>query len=66
MLLFCYFLLYIIPFVLKYHYILWFLINGGGEGIQTPGPLAASQILYQLSYTPVWAFYHVGGGLIKC
>ena len=25
---------------------------GGGEGIRTPDPLHAMQVLYQLSYTP--------------
>ena len=27
--------------------------NGGAEGIQTPDPLIANQVLYQLSYSPV-------------
>jgi hypothetical protein len=26
--------------------------NGGAEGIQTPDPLIANQMLYQLSYSP--------------
>ena len=26
--------------------------NGGAEGIQTPDPLIANQVLYQLSYSP--------------
>ncbi len=32
-------------------------INGGAEGIQTPDPLIANQVLYQLSYSPIiWVF----------
>lgn len=27
-------------------------MNGGAEGIQTPDPLIANQVLYQLSYSP--------------
>jgi hypothetical protein len=26
--------------------------NGGAEGAQTPDPLIANQVLYQLSYSP--------------
>ena len=28
------------------------LMSGGGKGIRTPDPLAASQVLSQLSHTP--------------
>ena len=28
---------------------------GGGEGIRTPDPLLAKQMLYQLSYTPLYS-----------
>ena len=31
--------------------------NGGGKGTRTPDPLAASQMLSQLSYTPTWDKY---------
>ena len=27
---------------------------GGDEGIRTPDPLLARQVLSQLSYTPIW------------
>ena len=35
--------------------------NGGGEGIRTPDPLLAKQVLSRLSYTPISGlpFYHV-------
>ena len=29
-----------------------FVDRDGGEGIRTPDPLLAKQVLYQLSYTP--------------
>ena len=29
------------------------MTNGGAEGIQTPDPLIANQMLYQLSYSPI-------------
>ena len=28
--------------------------NGGAEGIRTPDPLLAKQVLSQLSYSPIW------------
>ena len=31
-------------------------INGGDEGIRTPDPLLAGQVLSQLSYTPIFGF----------
>ena len=30
------------------------LTFGGDEGVRTPDPLLAGQVLSQLSYTPVW------------
>ena len=29
-------------------------VGGGGKEIRTPDPLLAGQVLYQLSYTPVY------------
>ena len=32
---------------------IWVCDPGGDEGIRTPDPLLAGQVLYQLSYTPI-------------
>ena len=37
----------------RVHAMCKFLASGGGEGIRTPDPLLAGQVLSQLSYTPV-------------
>ena len=43
------------------HRFLWFFIPcfhlGGDEGIRTPDPLLAGQVLSQLSYTPSVFFF---------
>ncbi len=34
-------------------YVSWNLFHSGDEGIRTPDPLLARQVLSQLSYTPI-------------
>ena len=44
-------------------YVSWIkTIHSGDEGIRTPDPLLARQVLSQLSYTPIFieSFYSVG------
>ena len=42
--------------VFKVHKYLAFTKHSGDEGIRTPDPLLARQVLSQLSYTPMGAF----------